>query len=1615
MGKMASINFSQNDNKNAVQSISSILQYMDITRYHETDYFLFSVNDQRRNYIRKQLFTKAKNRNSSDSKIIKDQNYEKQMHTKFGNYRSAILNTQKNFGDTGREIERHFTEISNVFSNMFDYTTYNETNLVKLKSSFIDYETLIQKVLISPVSDDTFTTFYNAVIANSSTMNNIVSLRKIYSMHKGKTMSMITDEDIMSVILHRFKQCDIKLIKQFFIEYAEKNIPVNEARSLSNLLMILDDMDKLSDINIDELKIITDIYHRIDKRQKFSNIKTDDLKIIADNYRVEKQGKLLKIFDIEKDPRLKSVMDVCKSIEEDSPSNDKIIGFQKVLSNFVEFYNNYHSYFEYVSFENHTSFGLDYLYFARLFIQQFNYFLMIVTWSLTTRSSQFKNMMATDSFRKQIDRSDKTVFKQNKDYYATHLRIDGLRNSEFYDAVLNWDIEKFSARMEDNADFEGSNDNLCKILNIGKSIKDKLRSSCSILKKKYDMYRENYPSPDEETKLPQQLLFNSLVLYYKADNLNEMSRLINEKRSSFYDTLKKYIDSGNSEKIGTIINDEHERHRLREHIFKINFSDKYDANISGFLSALFNNGTNDIRELKFALNIYGNAEFNKKFVESTGDVKEEAIAISAEIEKKLRSKNDEYFSTSLSTTEQYFGGYVSNVDEKFLKDTYSRYNFKYTNDPFQNVPDIKSMVEIINIDENGVVDDEQIKNVIQFDEIVVTATGTEINFTEKDFDSAYQETMYKIIQHKDPNKDTTSGAYFVLDDNKLVFVDTGKGNYGRISFSYNNSVSPSYFCKAGVNNKLIYIDHFDFVGPIKQYKILIETTIERKKPTEINHAWKGARKFSKIYLKPYDNETGEVLASIPTTNTDLGGDLITLLNHSYDYKTRRRGTNYLVTYHRDDRPIAFDLKNVYDIQAKTYLGTSKPCYDVYTMNALLSCHNLSKVDISSRSLLTPEQPKSTHSQNYFMVVNVIKPTDLFYRQQKKYYSLAEKQDNYPYDALICAINMKTRDRYEGLYHAQYYGNKNHPVITRKNQEIRDPIWMIQFDESKLQSVEVHDAITVSSNNSNDSSDAYKTGAFIVYSSPFEYKLDILTAMSLDTDDVMKLLENDEISYLKYNASLTKDEKEKIMNHYSYPWILRKDNKLINSLYSTPNEKKYLKDAVDDLLNSAFSTIFSKMATSKSNEISNNEYKKFFDLHQCLDSPYKKFDFLYTKEDVKSDHDIVSNNQKISFTAFVSDDEHIFTFGDLSTIGRGIYNKFKITLTFRAKPLFTGSTRKIKLVLGDLPRHDTTFVTEKENYDLYFTRSEISESDKMMLNKKGDALKTIEKLASNGVIQINKENKKVEKEIDEKIYEYDLSESNTISVKIDILDSGLRKVYDNYLHALKEEGIDGLRSRALMNKGERSEYPTNPADITLRNYLCSALIRDDFDPSFLGDSSLEILVNNYRNTSNTKISPINYSMEFDMNKSNLIITNNQLNLNISNLGYVFNFVRKHKSYVKVSYEKIIRSRKENSIDLIDSIFVEKLQKIMPETYSNMIWTLDKFFSTDVINEKLGDYLDSVRNSIVNDPTLDMKRAEIFELFNRFKIKTSSSDLLRNTIDMSEIDKCVYTIYRKKINF
>lgn len=1589
MIKMASINFSQNDNKNSVQSISSILQYVDITRYHGTHYYLFSVNEQRRNYIRGQLFAKTKNRNSSDSKVIRDQNYEKQVQAKFSNYRNAILNTQKNFGETGKEIERYFVDMSNAFSGMLDYANYNETNLVRLKDSFVEYKVLINKVLKSPVNDDTFAKFYeNSIVKSGSTINNIGLLKKLYAEHGGKTMQFVND-DMMDDILYKFMRSDTHIVVPFLLEYAQKNIPDNESRSLANLISALDDTKKLIDI------------------------KTDELKIISDNYRSEKQKKLSDMFDVKKDPRMVSIIDVCKSIEGPSPINDKIIGFKKVLDNFVEFYNKYHSYFEYVSFEDHASFGLDYLYFARLFIQQFNYFTMIVTWSLTTRHDNAKNakkLNITDNVKEQIAKFNKIYIDANKKHYASYLAVDGQKNMEFYNAVVNWDIETFSGRMEDNADFEGPNDNLCKVLNMGKLVGSKLRSACSILKKKFDLFRENYPALDEETRLSQQSLFINLVNNYNAGNFDTMLKLIDGKKSPFYETLRKHIESGNTQKIDMIINEERERHDLRERISRINSSDRYDTYIMGFLASLFNDSTEDIRRSKFGLTIYGNEYFDKKFIGSSGDAKEAAIAISGELESNLRDKNDEYFTKSLSTVEKYFSGYMSGVDERFLEDTYSRYNFKYTNDPFQNVPDIKTMIEIIKIDENGVVDDEQIKNVTQFDEIVVSASPKEIEFSEKDFETTYPGTMYKITQYKDPNKEAGNGAYFLVDGDKLILVDTEKGSYGRISFSYNNSATPIYQCKPGVNNKLVFINSFDFVGPIKQYKILIETTIERKRSNEVSPAWKGSRKFSKIYLKPYDNESGSVLSSIPTTNNDMASDLISLLNHSYDYKTRRRGTNYLITYH-DNRPIAFDLKNVYDIQSKTYLGTSRPCYDVYTMNALLSCHNLSKVDVSSRTLLTPEQPKSMHSQNYFMVVNVIRPTELFYRQPKKYYSLAEKHEIYPYDALICAINLKTRDRYEGLYHTQYYGNKNHPDITKKNQEIRDSIWMIQFDESRLQSVEVHDAVPVSTNNSGDSAEAYKTGAFIVYSSPFEHKLDILTATSLDTDDVMKLLDNEEISYMKYKTSFSNEEKEKVMNnYYLYPWILKK-NKFVNGLYSTQRDKENLRNAVDDLLSSAFSTIFSKMMTSRSNEILNEKYKKFFDLHQCLDNSYKKFDFLYTREDVKSDHDFVSNNQKVVFTTFATDEKQ-FTFDDKSK--RNEDSKFKITLTFKAKPRFTGSTRKAELILGDLPRHDTSFVTDKENYDLYFTRSEISESDKVMLGKQGEALRIIEKLASEGVVRINRENKKVWKEIDEKIYEYDLSESNTVSVKIEILDPELKRVYDSYLYALKKEGIDGLKPRALMTRHERTDYPSNP-ELALRNYLCSALIRDDFDPSFLGDSSLQILVDNYNKAvSNAKMSLITYSMEFELNKSNFIVKGNQLDLKINSFGYLFSFVKKHKSYVKVEYEKITRSRKENTVDLVDSIFVEKLQKIMPETYSNMIWTLDNFFSSTTINEKLGDYLDSIRNTIVNDPNLDMKRAEILELFNRFKIKTSSSDLVRNTVDMSEIDKCVYTIHRTKIN-
>lgn len=1591
MSKMASINFSQNENKNSIQSISGILQYIDITRYHGTNYYLFSVNEQRRNYIRGQLFAKAKNRNSYSTKIIKDQNHEKQVQAQFANYRNIILNTQKNFGETGRDIERHFAYISNEFSKMLNYTEYNKANLIVLKNSFADYSMLIKKVLASPVSDKTFDDFYKATIAaNSATTNNIKLLKELYDKHKGKMMQYVT-ENTLRDILSKFEQCDIKLVKPFFIEYMGSDIPENERRSLNNMLRMFGDIKKLSDIKKDDLQLITESLEKSDKDKKLSSM-----------------------IDMEKDSRMRSIFDVCKSIEGPSPDNDKIIGFRKILDNFMEFYNMYHGYFEYVNFEDHVSFGLDYLYFARLFIEQFNYFLMIMTWSLTTKESNSRSEKIRENSRENAAKFDSLVFNNSKLYYSKHLRTDGEKNLEFFKTVMNWDIEGFSTRMEKNIDFEGSNLELCNILNVSRLINEKLKSSCSMLKKKFDMYREKFPAPDEETKLLQQQLFTHLTIHYKTGNFGSMLKLIDGKKSSFYDMLRKFIETADAEKLDTIIYEENERHMIRENIFKINFSNRYDENIENFLSSLFSYGAEDIRKFNFGLHVHGNEVFNSRYEKSQGNFRTDAINISNKIEEELRDKNNNYFSMSLSTAETYFSGYASSVDEKFLRDTYSRYNFKYTNDPFQNVPDIKSMVEIINIDENGVVDEEQIKNVTQFDEIVVSALPKEVKFTEKDFDTTYPGTMYKITQHKETNKDVANGAYFIQDGDKLIFVDTDKGNYGRISFEYNNSTSASYLCKPGAARELIFISNFDFVGPIKQYKILIETTIERKKFTEATPEWKGSRKFSKIYLKPYDNETGSVLNSIPTANTNMNDDLKALLNHSYDYKTRRRGTNYLIAYN-DGKPIAFDLKNVYDIQAKTYFGTSKPCYDVYTMNALLSCHNLSKVDVSAGSLLTPEQPKSMHSQYYFMVVNVVKPTEFFYRQPKKYYTLAEKHEIYPYDALICAINLKTRDRYEGLYHTQYYGNKNHPSITKKNQEIRDPIWMIQFDESKLQSVEVHDAIPVSSNNAGDGREAYKTGAFIVYSSPFEHKLDILTSTSLDTDDVMKLLDNEEISYMGYKASLTAEEKEKIMNgYYLYPWVLKKDNKMLSIMYSTPREKENLKNAVDDLLSSAFSTIFSKMATSKSNEISSTEYKKFFDLHQCLDNPYKKFDFLYTKEDTKSDHDFVSNNQKISFTAFVGDNEREFTFGDLPIIGRDKNNKFKITLTFRAKPRFTGSTRKSLLVLGDLPRHDTTFVTEKENFDLYFTRSEISDTDKIMLGKKGEALKIIEKLASNGIVQIDRETKKVGKEIEEKVYEYDLADSNTVNVRIDILDPELRNVYESYLHAIKRVGIDGLKPRSLMERHDKSEYPANP-DPALRNYLSSALIRDDFDPSFLGDSDLAILVKNYRDTSNAKLSPINYYMEFEVNKNNFTTGNGRLSLKINSFNYTFSFVQKHKSYVKTSYEKITRSRKENSVDLVDSIFLEKLQKIMPETYSNMIWTLDRFFSSGIIDEKLGDYLDSVRNSIVSDPNLELKRAEILELFNRFKIKTSSSDLVKNMIDMNEIDRCVYTIHRTKINF
>lgn len=455
-------------------------------------------------------------------------------------------------------------------------------------------------------------------------------------------------------------------------------------------------------------------------------------------------------------------------------------------------------------------------------------------------------------------------------------------------------------------------------------------------------------------------------------------------------------------------------------------------------------------------------------------------------------------------------------------------------------------------------------------ETIVSSDAKLVKFMVKeDIEEGYD---YEIIIGT--SDDFTGHALYRERNGYYTIVDTFKSHNQKIVVRESKAKNPTEFYKRDESIPDLYIfSKFNFVSLLNDNKYYFETFLSKKGP-----------KISGINFSPYGN-TGN---SIPPRGNGPRETMEEILFHSYDYRERRHGKMYAVTYENSSGVdlVAFDKDKKYNL---TKRSKNEEYLDEYTREALLYAANITKINTSLEVKgRDGNREKSIHSNNFFITVSVVRPNEYFY----------EVRTDIPYDIKICATNIYPYLPIINLHHKHITHSREAPNNTRVI--FRDPVWMQKF-ATPNESEGVYNSVEVQ-----DYGKSRNTGATLVYSTPKQFVLDILSADGkFSVEDFADKLNRQNYTWNGYSVRPMGHAKS-IVGDY--------DSRYLSALVSGATPRNVDPVSLNKILKSVSATIFNKLM----HYFFSGE--KFIDFSFIMNQPkHNRHDFMREKIEVSKNY------------------------------------------------------------------------------------------------------------------------------------------------------------------------------------------------------------------------------------------------------------------------------------------------------------------------------------------------------------------------------------------------------------
>lgn len=483
-----------------------------------------------------------------------------------------------------------------------------------------------------------------------------------------------------------------------------------------------------------------------------------------------------------------------------------------------------------------------------------------------------------------------------------------------------------------------------------------------------------------------------------------------------------------------------------------------------------------------------------------------------------------------------------------------------------------------------------IQKLNQLNETIVESENVE--FLKAEIDTTIPGEYIYRVGFPRSGKFSNNSAFFSENQNIFTFVDTSLGSHGKILITETISNEITLHKRNASAPDLFIVTQFKFVSFLKSNKYFIETDIKKNRINEKS-------KIISIGLTRYNRSANSIP---PIEGKNLKKTLEILLDHSYDYRHRRRGKTYCITYENRECKnfVAFDNERVYRLTEDSDL-------DDYTREALLYVANVTKVNTQPIVKTFTRREDSLHSKEFYLTVSVVKPDSIFYEPPRNLLP-DDLARNVPFDVRVVSTNVLPYLPIIGLYHKQITLSQKVENATAK-VPARDPVWMKYFanrNENNFSSRNVLDSVEVHDAKDPKKQLMHNTGAVLVYSSPLQMAIDIVSADG--KDDVLSIFnkisrKNLHISWKKYKIPLTPELRYNIVRYFNNPYLTSLMEEEESQKFGSP------KIASDS---SSYTRIMKAICATMYNKLCSHYFKKngYIDFTHVMNQiTYEQFPFV----------------------------------------------------------------------------------------------------------------------------------------------------------------------------------------------------------------------------------------------------------------------------------------------------------------------------------------------------------------------------------------------------------------------